>query len=113
MPFEECAVDLIGPWTIQVRDKPYEFNALTMIDTVSNFVEPVRIDDKTSGHIAKKYAQVCSHDTHGRHDVSMIMEENSLDQSSNTYYKVAESKTFQPPVRIHKPTQYVSVCIKQ
>jgi hypothetical protein len=58
MPFEECAVDLIGPWTIQVRDKPYEFNALTMIDTVSNLVEPVRIDDKTSGHIAKKYAQV-------------------------------------------------------
>ena len=21
-----------GPWTIQVRDKPYKFNALTMID---------------------------------------------------------------------------------
>ena len=44
MPFEECAVDLIGPWTIQVRDK-YELNALTMIDTVSNLVELVRIDD--------------------------------------------------------------------
>jgi len=24
IPFEECAVDLIGPWTIQVRDRPYE-----------------------------------------------------------------------------------------
>ncbi len=58
MPFEECAVDLIGPWTIQVRDKPYEFNALTMIDTVSNLVELVQIDDKTLAHIAKKYAQV-------------------------------------------------------
>jgi hypothetical protein len=58
MPFDECAVDLIGPWTIQVWDKPYEFNALTMIDTVSNLVELVRIDDKTPGHIAKKYAQV-------------------------------------------------------
>ena len=44
MPFKECAVDLIGPWTIQVRDK-YELNALTMIDTVSNLVELVRIDD--------------------------------------------------------------------
>jgi hypothetical protein len=75
LPFEECAVDLIGPWTIQVRDKPYEFNALTMIDTVSNLVELVRIDDKTSGHIAKKYAQVwlsrypwparCIHDNGG------------------------------------------------
>jgi hypothetical protein len=58
LPFEECAVDLIGPWTIQVRDKPYEFNTLTMIDTVLNLVELVRIDDKTSAHIAKKYAQV-------------------------------------------------------
>ncbi len=28
-----------------------------MIDTVSNLVELVRIDDKTSAHIAKKYAQ--------------------------------------------------------
>jgi hypothetical protein len=76
MPFEECAVDLIGPWTIQVCDKPYEFNALTMIDTVSNLVELVRIDDKTSAHIARKYAQVwlsrypwparCIHDNGGK-----------------------------------------------
>ena len=53
------------------------------------------------------------HDTRGQHDVSMIMEENSSDQSSNIYYKVVESKTFQPPAKIHKPTRYVSVCIKQ
>ncbi len=52
MSCEECTVDLIGPWTIQVRDKPFEFNALTMIDTVLNLVELVRIDDKTSAHIA-------------------------------------------------------------
>ena len=39
MPFEECAVDLIGPWIIQVNEKPYEFNALTIIDTISNLVE--------------------------------------------------------------------------
>ena len=75
MPFEECAVDLIGPWIIQVNEKPYEFNALTIIDTISNLVELVRIDDKTSAHIAKKYAQVwlsrypwperCVHDNGG------------------------------------------------
>jgi hypothetical protein len=39
IPFKECAVDLIGPWIIQVRNKPYEFNALTIIDTVSNLVD--------------------------------------------------------------------------
>ena len=47
-----------------------------MIDTVSNLVELVRIDDKTSAHIAKKYAQVwlsrhpwpaqCIHDNGGK-----------------------------------------------
>ncbi len=37
--FEECTVDLIGPWTVQVRGRPYKFEALTVIDTVSNLVE--------------------------------------------------------------------------
>ncbi len=46
-----------------------------MIDTVSDLVELVRIDDKTSAHIARKYAQVwltrypwparCTHDNGG------------------------------------------------
>jgi hypothetical protein len=34
IPFEECAVDLVGPWIVQVRGNPYEFSALTAIDTV-------------------------------------------------------------------------------
>jgi len=50
-------VDLIGPWIVQVRGNPYEFSALTAIDTVTNLVELVRIDDKTSDKTAKKYAQ--------------------------------------------------------
>ncbi len=54
MPFEECAVDLIRPWTIQVQDKPYEFYALIMIGNASNLVELVRINYKTLAHIARK-----------------------------------------------------------
>ena len=57
IPFEECAVDLIGPWTVQVRGNPYEFNALTVIDTVTNLVELVRIEQKTSDDVTRKYAQ--------------------------------------------------------
>ena len=58
IPFEECAVDLIGPWIVQVRGNPYEFSALTaIIDTVTNLVELVRIDDKTSDNVARKYEQ--------------------------------------------------------
>ena len=30
IPFEECAVVLIGPWVVQVRGNPYEFDALTL-----------------------------------------------------------------------------------
>ncbi len=56
VPFEECAVDLIGPRIFQVRNKPYEFNALTVIDTLSNLVELVRIDEKMLAHVARKYA---------------------------------------------------------
>ena len=57
IPFEECAVDLIGPWIVQVRGNPYEFSALTAIDTVTNLVELIRVDDKYSETIARKYAQ--------------------------------------------------------
>jgi hypothetical protein len=39
-------------------EKPYKFNAPTVIDTVSNLVELVRIDKKTSAHVSLKYAQV-------------------------------------------------------
>ena len=55
LPFEECTIDLIGLWTIQFRDELYEFNALTMIGTVSNLAELVRIDNKTSAHITHKF----------------------------------------------------------
>jgi hypothetical protein len=57
IPFEECAMDLIGPWTVQVRGNPYEFEAFTVIDTVTNLVELVRIDDKRSQTVARKFAQ--------------------------------------------------------
>ncbi len=56
IPFEECAMDLIGPWTIQVHGNPYEFEALTVIDTVTNLVKLVRIDDKRSQTVARKFA---------------------------------------------------------
>jgi hypothetical protein len=46
-----AATDLLGPWIGQVRGRPYEFDALTGIDTVTNSVELIRVDDKTSDTI--------------------------------------------------------------
>jgi hypothetical protein len=57
IPFEECAVDLIGPWTVQVHGRPYKFKALTVIDTVTNLVKLVRIEKKNFDHIMQKFAQ--------------------------------------------------------
>jgi hypothetical protein len=55
IPFEEeCIVDLIGPWTVQVHGRPYTFEALTVIDTATNLVELVRIERKGSDHIMQK-----------------------------------------------------------
>jgi hypothetical protein len=76
IPFEECAVDLIGPWIVQVCGKPYEFDMLSVIDTVTNLVKLIRVDDKNSVTIARKYAQCwlscypwpqsCVHDPGGK-----------------------------------------------
>jgi hypothetical protein len=54
--FEECT-DLIGPWTIQFRGNPYQFEALTVIDTVTTLVKLIRIDDKRSKTVARNFAQ--------------------------------------------------------
>ena len=56
-PWEEVAIDLIGPWKVKVGSKVCEFNALTCIDTASNLVELVRIDNKTAVHIRDKFSQ--------------------------------------------------------
>ena len=56
-PWEEVAVDLIGPWKVKVGSRLVEFNALTIIDTASNLVELVRIMNKTADHIRQKFAQ--------------------------------------------------------
>ncbi len=57
IPFEECAVDLIGPWTVQVCGRPYKIEALKVIDNVTNLVELVRNEKKKLDHITQKFAQ--------------------------------------------------------
>ncbi len=55
--FEECTADLIGPWTVQIHGRPFKFESLTVIDTVTNLVELVRIEKKNLDHIMQKFAQ--------------------------------------------------------
>jgi hypothetical protein len=39
-PWHEVCVDLIGPWTVQVHGRVYEFDALTSINPVTNLNRP-------------------------------------------------------------------------
>ena len=54
-PFEEVAVDLLGPWKIKVGGRTIELRALSCTDTGSNLTELPRIDSKTSEHITLKF----------------------------------------------------------
>ena len=54
-PWREVAVDLIGPWQLQIANQDFEFSALTMIDMVTNLAEVVRIENKTSDHVAMQF----------------------------------------------------------
>jgi hypothetical protein len=84
-PWDEVAIDLIGPWKVKVGSKLCEFNALTCIDTASNLVELVRIDNKTAAHIRDKFHRRGSVDTPLLHDVYMTRVVSSLDENSNGY----------------------------
>ncbi len=52
-PWEEVAIDPIGPWKVKVNGRQVELNALTCIDTASNLVELTRIENKTAKHTQK------------------------------------------------------------
>jgi hypothetical protein len=56
-PWEEVAIDLIGPWKVKVNGQQVEFNALTCFDMASNLVELIRVGDKTAEHICNKFTQ--------------------------------------------------------
>jgi hypothetical protein len=56
-PWEKVAINLIGPWKVNVNGRQDEFNALTCIDTTLNLVELIRVDNKTAKHIREKFMQ--------------------------------------------------------
>ena len=56
MPWDEVSVDLIGLWTVKIRGKTTrEVFALTIIDTTSNLVELVQIENKTLENVARRF----------------------------------------------------------
>jgi hypothetical protein len=56
-PWEEIAIDLIGPWKVKVNGQQVEFNALTCIDAASKLDKLIRVDNETAKHICDKFTQ--------------------------------------------------------
>ena len=56
LPWETVAVDLIGPWTVDIPNLgAVSFRALTIIDVCTTLSEVTRLDEKTSEHVAMKF----------------------------------------------------------
>ena len=56
IPFQQVAVDCIGPWTIKIKYKsPIKVFGLTITCTGSNLTELARLDNKTSEHVTVKF----------------------------------------------------------
>ncbi len=55
--WEEVAINLSGPWRVKVNGQQVEFMALTCIDTASNLVKLIHIDNKIAKHIRDKFSQ--------------------------------------------------------
>ena len=52
-PWKKVGADLIGPWKVQTRTgRTYEFSALISIDRATGLAELIRLDNKTSEHVA-------------------------------------------------------------
>ena len=51
-PWHEVAVDTIGPWTVSIQGQEVRFYAVTLVDTVTNLVELVRIDTPSARNAA-------------------------------------------------------------
>ena len=54
-PWEEVAVDLIGPWKVTLPMGELQIHAITMLDVTSTIAECIRIENKTAAHCALQF----------------------------------------------------------
>jgi transposase InsO family protein len=55
VPWEEVAVDLIGPWKIRLPVGQLQILALTVVDVTTTLSEIIRIDNRSSAHVSMQF----------------------------------------------------------
>jgi len=99
IPFEEVHIDLIGPWRVEANEVQYEIMALTCIEPVTNLVEIIRLENKTSRHVAQQFQncwlsrypwpQKCIHDNGGEFigwEFQLLCERANIRHKETTSY---------------------------
>jgi hypothetical protein len=110
----EIAINTIGPWEIELQNnETRNFHALTMIDTVTNFVEMQRVNSTSAQDAANafemnwlfKYPQ----------PVRVIHDQGTefMGDISNRYWDDGEYETHQLALGILKRLRCANECIKQ
>ncbi len=112
-PWEEIAIDLIGPWKVKVNGQQVEFNSLTCIDIALILVGLICIDNKTAEHIRDKFTQSwlcqypcpvqCLHDKEG----------GFMRQNFWWHWKSLASRMYAQQAKIHNLMLSVKGCIRQ
>ena len=65
-PWEEVAINFIGPWNVKVNGSMIKLKAPTRIDTASNLFELIHIYNKTAAHVQSKFFNLFSRDIHAQ-----------------------------------------------
>jgi hypothetical protein len=112
-PWEEVAINLIGPWKVKVNNKKVEFNVLMCIDTASNLVESIRIDNKTHVTYETNSSRVGCLAIPNPFVAYTIRTANSSEAHFNGSSTVLTSRMFSRHPRIRNRTQFANVCTKQ
>jgi hypothetical protein len=106
-PWREVHVDLIGPWTLNLHGYDEQFIALTMIDPVTHLTELVRLENKTSDHVALQFNNVWL----SRYPKPVsVTYDNGKEFTGNAFQKLLADNKIKPRPTTVKNPQANSIC---
>ncbi len=108
-PWEEVAVDLIGPWPVATPHDTVEFFALTCIDTTTNLVEIAHIFKKSSDHVATPF----EHTWLSRYPKPIhIIHDNGGEFTGFAFQHLLQLLNIKPVPTTNKNPPFASECIR-